>query len=176
MYNADMVFAKTELLKLINEGRIKVEPFTEDQVGAASIDLALGDEFRVFKKQDRAYRIEDKSNYKDVTEVVRIAEGKSFLLQPGETILGITQEKITLPTNISGRLEGRSRYARLGLTVHISSSFVQPGVSNKQVLEISNLGQTTLELIPGVRVCHLVLEEVKGEGKYTGAFQNQDTI
>ena len=94
-------------------------------------------------------------------------------MKPGELILGITKEKITLPGYLCGWLNSRSRYARLGLMVHITAPFIQPGVSNKQVLEIYNASPNNLELIPGERLCQLIFERCEGFIKYHGEFRKQ---
>jgi dCTP deaminase len=94
---------------------------------------------------------------------------------PGELVHGITREKIRLPGNLAGRIEGRSRFARIGLMVHMTAGLVQPGCNNKQVLEISNMSSMPLALYPGTRVCQIVLEEVRGEAKYEGRFKDQLT-
>ena len=101
----------------------------------------------------------------------RAAEGAEFA--PGETIHGITRERITLPGNIAGWLEGRSRFARLGLMIHVTAGFVNPGVSNRQVLEISNLAGRPLRLHPGTRLCQIVLQRCEGSAIYTGRFARQ---
>ena len=97
----------------------------------------------------------------------------NFVIKPGETILGITQEKITLASNLCGWLEGRSRFARLGLLVHISASFMQPGISNRQVLEISNMGAVSLRLHAGTKMCQFIFQKTIGQAKYSGRFVDQ---
>ena len=98
------------------------------------------------------------------------------MLDPGVTIHGITRERVTLPPDVCGFLEGRSRFARLGLMVHVTSAFVQPGVRNRQVLEMSNVSSRSLRLHAGVRVCQLVLMRTDGEAVYQGRFAHQDEI
>ena len=88
------------------------------------------------------------------TEVVALDE--PYVLSPGETIHGITRETISLPSDLCGFLEGRSRFARLGLMIHVTSAMVQPGVNNRQVLEMSNVSTHPLRIHAGVRVCQLV--------------------
>ena len=88
----------------------------------------------------------------------------------------MTRERIHLPRNLVGFLEGRSRFARLGLMVHVTSAFVQPGVSNRQVLEMSNVSNRPLRIHPGVRLCQLVLMRTEGEARYTGRFADQDAL
>ena len=73
-------------------------------------------------------------------------------------------------------LEGRSRFARLGLMIHVTSAFVQPGVRNRQVLEMSNVSSEPLRIHEGVRVCQIVLMRTEGEATYAGRFRNQQVI
>jgi len=168
------VLTREEILKEIREGTIEVEPFAKDQVGPGSIDLRLGNEFRVFKKLRNALVVKDQLSLEDLTERVVVKE--SFTLMPGETVLGITQEKIKLPGNICGWLEGRSRFARIGLVIHMTASFVQPGINNRQVLEIGNLAPFPLVLKPGVRICQIILERTEGTASYQGKFMRQNKL
>src|SRR3989338_4786058 len=149
------ILTKKEILKEIKKRRIKIEPFDSANIGPGSIDLTLDNKFRIFKKIKTVYSVTDNSDYQKITKLV-IAD--SIVIQPKETVLGITKERITLPENICGWLEGRSRFARLGLMVHISSSFMHPGISNHQVLEISNMGAVPLRLHAGTRICQFVFQ------------------
>ena len=83
---------------------------------------------------------------------------------------------MTLPSNLCGFLEGGSLFARLGLTIHVTSAFVKPGVSNRQVLEMSNVSSRALEIVSGVHVCQLVLAHTDGELTYQDRFQDQREI
>jgi dCTP deaminase len=168
------VLTREEILKEVRNGTIEIEPFDEDQVGPGSIDLRLGSEFRVFKKLRNALVVEDRISLEDLTE--RLETHESFTLMPGETVLGITQERIKLPPSMCGWLEGRSRFARMGLVIHMTAGFVQPGVNNRQVLEIGNLAPFPLVLKPGVRICQIILERTEGEASYQGRFRDQDRL
>jgi dCTP deaminase len=168
------VLTREEILKEIRQGTIQIEPFVEDQVGPGSIDLHLGEEFRVFKKLRNALTVEDNISVDDLTE--RTTTEDSFTLMPGETVLGITRERVKLPSNICGWLEGRSRFARMGLVIHMTAGFVQPGINNRQVLEIGNLAPFPLILKPGVRICQLVLQRTEGEASYQGRFRSQNRL
>lgn len=165
------IITKNEIIKEMKNGNIKIEPFNKKYIGPGSVDLSLGKYFRVFKKAEKIYDVTEKLDYKDITELV---ETKSIVIQPQETIMGITLEKITLAPNICGWLEGRSRFARLGLLVHISASFMHPGISNHQVLEISNMGHVPLRLHTGTKLCQFIFQRTDGSAKYTGSFLNQD--
>ena len=161
------------ILKLIQSGRIRIDPFSEEQVGPASVDLHLGNHFRVFKEIRRPFDVTEEADLDEITEQIYVPDGDSLMLMPGKTCLGITIERIKLPPNLCGWLQGRSRFARLGLVIHATASFIQPGIDNKQVLEITNNGQVPLNIIPNVALCQLILQECIGEAKYNGRFGKQ---
>jgi len=165
-----MILAKPEILRHIRQGTIRIEPFDEDAVGPASIDLALDSRLRVFNTDQHITRAD--IDYKTLTELVDISDG--YLLEPGELVLGITKETITLPADLCGWLNSRSRFARIGLMSHIAAPFLAPGISNKQILEIFNAGRNKIKLAPGMRICHLVLQECRGTATYAGAWKDQD--
>ncbi len=169
-----MILTHDIILEEIKQGAIQVEPFDETAVGPGSIDLRLGTSFRRFTHQNEVYRVTDQANFEDITEVVEVPADGSLMIKPGETVLGITVEKVSLPSDMCGWIEGRSRFARIGLGVHITSGFAQPGVSNQTVLEITNLGPTPLALLPGVRICQFIFERAEGSAQYQGRFQGQN--
>jgi dCTP deaminase len=168
------VLTRDAILAEIDAGRVVLEPFLREHVGAASIDLHLGDEIRVIETNGEPIPIREDADYRAYTRVERLVD--PFLLQPGATVHGITRERVTLPGNLCGLLEGRSRFARLGLMIHVTSAFVQPGVCNRQVLEISNVAGRPLELHAGVRVCQLVLLRTEGSAVYRGRFAKQEEL
>jgi len=164
-----------EITKALKNKSIILEPLDASQIGPGSIDLTLGNDFRVFKKQSKVYHIKNDSHFQDITKSIHIKDGCFITIKPGEMILGITREKITLADNISGRLEGRSRFARFGLAVHVTAGFMHPGISNHQALEIVNLGHGPLALYPGTRICQFVFEKCDGHARYQGRFVEQVT-
>jgi len=165
------VLTRGEILRLVQEGVIKIEPFSEEQVGPASVDLHLDNKFRVFRALPHIHPVTEDASYEDLTELVEVDD--HLLLLPGQAVHGITLEKITLPDNLCGRLEGRSRFARVGLMVHMTAGFMQPGISNKQVLEMINVGPVPLAIYPGTAICQFIFEECKGSAHYRGRFANQ---
>jgi dCTP deaminase len=167
------VLARSEILLEIKARRVKIEPFRPSCVRAASIDLHLANVFRVFQSPHKVIPVTDLTDFKRTTKGIRVPRGSGIQLSPSETVLGITEEKVTLPDNICGWLEGRSRFSRLGLLVHISASFVQPGIANNQVLELSNFGPSPLEIFPHTAVCQLILQRTIGTGHYRGLFEDQ---
>lgn len=162
-----------ELAAAIEGGEITIDPLELAQIGPGSVDLTLGNDFRTFKKQTGLCHVHNESDFADVTEAVSVEDGDFITIAPCEMILGITRERITLADTIAGWLEGRSRFARFGLAVHVTAGFMQPGISNRQALEIVNLGHKTLALYPGTRICQFVFERCLGEAKYAGRFMDQ---
>ena len=165
------ILTHDEILKEIAAGNIRIDPYYPECVGPASVDLHLGNEFRVFRKVHDIVRVTPDANYEEITERVLVKD--HLLLMPQETVLGITEEKITLSPHLCGWLEGRSRFSRLGLLVHISACFMQPGIENKQCLEISNFSPTPMALFPGTPICQFIFQRTIGEAKYQGKFRNQ---
>ncbi|KAK5581855.1 hypothetical protein RB653_003435 [Dictyostelium firmibasis] len=169
------VLSRDEILKSLASGEIKITPgYEEKSIGAASIDLTLSNEFRVFKKRDNndTIIVSESINYQDFSDFSLLKEGERFILEPGHMCLGITEETIELSPKLCGLLEGRSRFARMGLFVHISAGFMNPGIKNRQVLEIFNASSNRLELVPGTKICQFVFMELKGTAVYHGRFEN----
>lgn len=166
-----MVLAHDAIIDAISKGRIRIDPFDEKSVGPASVDLTFGDEIRSFRKIPGKIPVLENTDHKEFT-VLQHIDGH-FAIQPGELVLGMTVETITLPSDVCGWLNTRSRFARLGLMVHATAPFIQPGVSNRQVLEIFNAGPNTLDLIPGQKLCHLILQTTSGGSSYGGMFKQQ---
>lgn len=152
-----MLLSNEDIKRCMDSGMIKIQPFKVDQLGEASVDLTLSDEWWFFKKNYKKIFLQD-DTYKKVLMRIR---NDTITLEPGQVCLGKTIERITLANNIIGMLEGRSRYARVGLSVHITSSLVQPGSSNHQVLEIINFAPFCLVLKKGMRISQIVFCELK---------------
>jgi dCTP deaminase len=169
-----VILTRDAIRREIESGRVVIEPFFPDQVGPASIDLHLGDEIRVMHAGREPVAVTNVVDYRTITNIRSLET--PYPLAPGETIHGITRERITLPGDIGGWLEGRSRFARLGLMIHVTSGFVQPGVSNRQVLEISNVSGRTLLIHAGVRLLQIVLQRCEGNAVYEGRFADQDNL
>lgn len=163
-----MILTKEKVLEEIKKKGIKISPFSRKSLGPASYDLTLGNEFRVYEK-GKNVSVKEGVNYKKFTKLVK----GNIKLKPGDFILGVTKEKITLSENVCGWLTGRSRFARLGLQIHSTAAFLQPGINNKQVLEIYNLSKNTLELKPGTRICQVMFDRTEGKARYKGKFSRQ---
>ncbi len=167
-----MILTKKEVLKEIKQNKIKITPFSKKNFGPASYDLTLDNKFRKFKI-NKTINIKNRTNYKKFSKKFK---AKSVLLLPNEFILGVTKERIKLPKNICGWLSGRSRFARLGLAVHVTANFVQPNINNVQVLEIRNLSEVPLKINSGTKICQIIFQRCEGKAKYKGKFGKQKSV
>jgi dCTP deaminase len=169
-----MILTRDVILREIAAGRLVIEPFDPVQVGPASIDLHLGDEIRVMAGGPDVIPVTEDADYRTITRVEPLDD--PYVLKPGETIHAITRERLRLPGDIAGWLEGRSRYARLGLMIHVTSGFIAPGVASRQVLEMSNVAGRPLAIHAGVPVCQVVLQRCEGSAVYAGRFARQENL
>lgn len=165
------ILTRDEIIREIHAGNIGIDPLDEQAIGPGSVDLHLADKFRIFKKVHSIVEINNQTDYEEMTELIQAPEG--MILMPGETILGITIEQIRLAPTLCGWLEGRSRFARVGLLVHISASFMHPGIDNCQVLEMTNFSPMPLRIHPGTAICQFIFQRTDGAARYTGHFKNQ---
>ncbi len=147
------MLSNVDILNAIKKGEIKIKPFNRKNLGSASIDLSLSDTWWVYKRKFIGKEIDlEKIGFK---KVIRKIKSKEIKIKPKEIILALTKEKICLSNNILGVLGGRSRYARMGLGVHITSAIVQPGSKNHQVLEIYNFSPFTFILKEGMKISQI---------------------
>jgi len=167
------VLGRQAILQAIDSGVITITPFKPELVGPASVDLTLASSFRVFRKVHEVIAVREDTDYREFTEKVDVPEEGHILIMPGETILGITRERLRLGPGLCGWLEGRSRFARLGLMVHISAPFMGPGIDSQQVLEMSNFGPAPLAVVPGTAICQFIFQSLDGEEHYQGRFAGQ---
>lgn len=159
-----MVLSDTDIKQALKSGKIKITPSPnlESQLGSCSIDLRLGNVFRVFEYSKNAYIDSSKKNGGDrITREIRVQNGEKFVMQPGDFVLAATLERVELPIDLMGRLEGRSSLGRLGIVVHSTASIFDPGWDGKCVLELGNLGRMAVSLTPGMRICAMSFEELK---------------
>jgi len=153
-----MYLSDVDILKELKMGKIRIEPFDKKRLGPASYDLSLSETFYLPRKvRGEVEAREDTNPHKYMRKVKR----KEVLLEPGEYCLALTREKITLSSDIIGLLGGRSRFARMGLTVHITSAVVQPGSDNHQILEIVNLSPFDIRLFAGERISQIFFQYLK---------------
>jgi dCTP deaminase len=148
------VLSDGTILRLVEEGRITIKPWDPDRVQPASVDLALGDSFRVFHNH-RTTAIDLRNPPANLTEEVVVEQGEQFVIHPGEFVLGRTLEWVELPDDIVARIEGKSSLGRLGLIVHATAGFCDPGWKGTLTLELNNLTRVPIILHPGLLIAQL---------------------
>ncbi len=165
-----MRLCDTDILKLLAEKKLQIDPMpADDMVSGLTVDLRLGNSFRVF--QDHAAPFIDLSGPKTevstalesvMSEEIVLEDEQAFFLHPGELALSVTYESVTLPDDIVGWLDGRSSLARLGLMVHVTAHRIDPGWSGRIVLEFYNSGKLPLALRPMMKIGALSFEMLSG--------------
>ena len=148
------VLSDGTILRLVADGRIRIDPWDESLVQPASVDLRLGDSFRVFHNH-RASAIDLRQPPENLTEEVVVPAKESFVIHPGEFCLGRTLEWVELPDDIVARIEGKSSLGRLGLIVHATAGFCDPGWKGTLTLELNNLTRVPIKLYPGLPIAQL---------------------
>jgi dCTP deaminase len=146
------VLSDGTIRRLQEEGRIVIEPWDPALVQPASVDLRLGDSFRVFHNH-RTAAIDLRDPPTNLTE--EVVSEDVFVIHPGEFVLGVTTEYVELPDDIVARIEGKSSLGRLGLIVHATAGFVDPGFKGTLTLEITNLTRVPIKLYPGLLIAQL---------------------
>lgn len=152
-----MVLSDKDIKKKLAAGAIRIDPLVEDFIQPASVDVRLGNNFRIFRNSSHAV-IDPSVAQADLTEMIEIPEGKVFVLHPGQFALGTTLETFSLPDDILGKLEGKSTLGRLGLMIHSTAGYVDPGWSGELTLELSNVATLPILLRPGMRIGQLSFE------------------
>ena len=148
------VLSDGTIRRLVAEGRIRIDPWDPGMLQPASIDLRLGRSFRVFASH-KIPAIDLADPPRNVTEAVLIGERESFVIHPGEFVLGRTEEHVELADDLVARIEGKSSLGRLGLIVHATAGFVDPGFRGTLTLEITNLTRVPIVLWPGKPIAQL---------------------
>ncbi len=147
------VLSDGTIRRLVDEKRIVIDPWDPELVQPASVDLRLGDSFRVFHNHRTAAIDLREGPPANLTEEVTSAD--VFVIHPGEFVLGVTREYVELPDDIVARIEGKSSLGRLGLIVHATAGFVDPGFKGTLTLEITNLTRVPIKLYPGLLIAQL---------------------
>ena len=154
------ILSDKTIKEYLEEGKIVIDPLKdEQQIQPSSVDMRLGDEFKVFKVIRKPYI--DPKDEEDIAEYMEsstVPEGEAFIIHPNEFALATTQEYVKVPDDLVARVEGRSSMGRLGVTMHVTAAYVDPGFEGRITLEISNIGAMPVALYPGQRVCQLVFE------------------
>ena len=169
-----MVLSDRDIKERLKDGSLVIEGVNLDvQLGPSSVDLRLGTRFRLFKNSD--HPMIDPANYHDTLIKIWNEEGikheecvytrlyesdKPFIIHPGDFVLAAIKEYIEIPNDLVARLEGRSSLGRLGLMVHSTAGYIDPGFKGHITLELANVGKLPIKLYPGMRLSQVVLEKM----------------
>ena len=145
-----MVLSDKSIKDQIERQRIVVSPLDPEDIQPASIDLHLDRQILKFTNSRQAF-IDVKESLDDLTEIIDIPDDRPFILHPGEFVLGSTIENIELPDDLVARLEGKSSLGRIGLVIHSTAGFVDPGWKGHLTLELSNLARLPITLYYGMK-------------------------
>ncbi len=154
-----MILSDKHIKEEIEAGRIVIDPFEERFIQPSSVDLRLGEDFRVFRNSRYAF-IDPTVEQPGLTEHIIATEAEPFVLHPGEFALGVTLERIAIPDNIVGRLEGKSTLGRLGLMIHSTAGYVDPGWDGYLTLELCNVSNLPILLKPGMRIGQITFDQM----------------
>jgi dCTP deaminase len=149
-----MVLSDRTIERLIAEGLIEIDPYDDALLQPSSVDVRVDRYFRVFR--NHAYpHIDVKEPQEDLTELVEIDDGQPFILHPGEFVLGSTLERVKLPDDLVARLEGKSSLGRLGLLIHSTAGFIDPGWDGHVTLELSNVANLPITIYHAMKIGQL---------------------
>ena len=174
-----MLLSDDGIRKAFAGKRFWSEPWAPELVQPASLDFRLGRCFRTFANH-RHTHIDPSRRQDDLTELVEVPEGEAFVLHPGEFVLGSTLETFTLDNTLAARAEGKSSLGRLGLLVHSTAGFIDPGFRGQVTLELSNVANLPITLWPGMKIGQLCLlqlsspaDDAYGAGAAGSRYQGQ---
>lgn len=146
-----MILSDRSIREEVASQRILIEPFDDSCVQPSSVDLHVDRYFRVFRNHTQRV-IDVKDDQEELTELIEVFEDEALILHPGEFVLGSTSERIGLPEDLVGRLEGKSSLGRLGLLIHTTAGFVDPGFTGYLTLELSNVANLPITVYPGMKI------------------------
>ena len=145
------VLADRDIRAELESGRVRIAPYDPVDLQPSSVDLHLDRSFRVFRNNRYAY-IDVRQSQPDLTELLSLTGDEPFILHPGEFVLGQTLEWVELPDDLVARLEGKSSLGRLGLLIHSTAGYVDPGWKGNLTLELSNVANLPIALYFGMKI------------------------
>ncbi len=149
-----MLLSDRDIRAAIAAGRVMIEPYEAEMVQPSSVDVRIDRYFRVFENH-RYPHIDPSVEQAELTRLVEPDGDEPFILHPGEFVLGSTYEVVSLPDDVSARLEGKSSLGRLGLLTHSTAGFIDAGFSGHVTLELSNVATLPIKLWPGMKIGQL---------------------
>jgi dCTP deaminase len=174
-----VVLSDRDIRAEIDAGRIVIDPYLPEAVQPSSVDLHLDNRFRVFRNSRYPY-IDVREEQPELTELVQVGGDDPFILHPGEFVLGSTLERVALPDDVVARLDGKSSLGRLGLLIHSTAGFVDPGWEGNLTLELSNVANLPITLYDGMKIGQIsfqrmssAVETAYGDAKLGSRYRGQ---
>ena len=146
-----MVLSDATISRALDDGRIEIDPYDEALLQPSSVDVRVDRFFRVFRNNRYPY-IDVKVEQEELTELVEVEGDHPFILHPGEFVLGSTLERIRLSDDLVARLDGKSSLGRLGLLIHSTAGFIDPGWDGHVTLELSNVANLPITIYPEMKI------------------------
>lgn len=146
-----MILSDVDIKREIKNKHLIITPYDLSSVQPASYDISLGREFRIFKNIHKAY-LDVKNHAEDFMELIEIKKADPLIVHPGEFVLGSTIEWIEIPKDIISRLDGKSSLGRLGIIVHATAGYIDPGFKGHITLEMTNVANIPIALYPEMRI------------------------
>lgn len=169
-----MILSDADIKKALKKGDISISPYDEKYLQPASIDLHLDKHFLIFKSTEFPV-IDPKKPVDDMMDEIHITEKRPFVLHPGEFALGMIYEKTGVSDEYVGRLEGKSSVGRLGVLIHVTAGFLDPGNCLKMTLELHNTANLPILLYYKMPIAQLAFEKIssKADRPYSTKYGNK---
>jgi dCTP deaminase len=158
-----MILSDRDIKARLDRGDLSIGPLSDAalQIQPASVDLRLGNEFLIY----HAARVScldprEPESIAAAMDRVVVDPERAFVLHPGEFALGTTEERVRMPADLVGMVDGRSSIGRLAVVVHATAGFIDPGFEGQITLELSNIGSIPVKLYPGMRIAQIVLHQL----------------
>ena len=169
-----MILSDRTIREQLAAGRLVIDPFDDALVQPSSVDVRVDREFRVFHNNRQPY-IDVRRPSEDLTDLVEIGDDEPFILHPGEFVLGSTVERVAIPDDLVARLEGKSSLGRLGLLIHSTAGYIDPGWDGYITLELSNVARLPITIYAGMKIGQLSFQQLTTpvDQPYQGKYQGQ---
>ena len=146
-----MILSDRDIRAALDAGRIEIDPLADGAMQPSSVDVRVDRSFRVFANHRHGF-IDVRQPQPDLTELVEVGDDEAFILHPGEFVLGSTFERVRLPDDLVATIEGKSSLGRLGLLIHSTAGWVDPGWDGWLTLELSNVANLPIAIYPGMKI------------------------
>jgi len=169
-----MVLSDRTIREYLASGRLGIDPYDPSLVQPSSVDVRVSSEFRVFQNNRQPF-IDVRRPSQDLTDIVTMVDDEPFILHPGEFVLGSTLERVSIPDDLVARLEGKSSLGRLGLLIHSTAGYIDPGWDGQITLELSNVARLPITIYPGMPIGQISFLTLTApvDNPYRGKYQGQ---